>query len=101
MKPCRNGRDRGVHGTRRERAARVRHDLIHAAGECWTHRHCVVTSFFADPSEALDLERESIEEGDGPFDSLEIIRSGRVRIPRSLLQAWTNAQTRKSPATSA
>lgn len=91
MKPTRSGRDRGIYGTRRERAARVRKDLVHAAGECWMHRGCIVTSFFADPHEALDLERESIEDGEGPFESLDLLRSGAVRVPRSLRARWAQA----------
>ncbi len=74
MKPTRNGRDRGIWGTRRERAARVRRDLVHTAGECFRYRNCIVTSFFGDPKEALDL-----------------LRSGAVRIPQSLRARWREA----------
>lgn len=91
MKPARNGRDRGIYGTRRERAARVRREMVHAAGECLALHDCIVTSFWVEPTEALSLERESIADGDGAFDSLDLLRSGAVRIPRTLRAMWREA----------
>lgn len=73
--------------TRRQRIARIRRWMVHAAGEVTIHPQCVVTSFWSDPVGALEIWRE---EGD-PDGELALLRSGAVRIPRSLRARWREA----------
>lgn len=70
--------------TRRQRIALIRRWMVHAAGECSMHADCIVTSFWADPVGALEIWDES---GD-PDSELDLLRSGAVRIPRSLRAKW-------------
>lgn len=75
MKPRRTGQDRGIFGTRRERIARVRRDMVHAAGEVNLNHNCCITACFR-----TDI---CLEDFDSESETLDLIRSGAIRSTAS------------------
>jgi len=73
--------------TRRTAIKRLRHELVHAAGERLIHPDCVITTFWTNPIEALKIWTEECEE-DAKRD-MSFVLDGLIKVPRSLRPMWT------------
>jgi hypothetical protein len=86
------GRRIGI--TTREQMRNLRRDLVHTACELTIVPDCCCTSLYSDPAGAIEILVEC-ENGQREIDWL---RSGIVRIPRSLRTRWRDELDRETEA---